>query len=156
MFRLLLRTQVQNGFGVQLGEAADRVSGDVRKVVHREPRSLADASQLDDMRVPRLRAVYRLRRKYPPRASAQVPREHDVPLDEAKGHVVGGRVASNVRHQGDLVHEARHEEHGQFEALMDLGWYGVRGERREPADAARKERLADFQVYKTHCRDHYA
>lgn len=86
------------------------MAGDVWKVVHHEPRSFAVASQPHDVGVLRLRA-YRLWREYSPRAGAQVPRKHDVPLDETEGHVVGRRVVPDVHHQGDLVHEARHEVH---------------------------------------------
>lgn len=118
---------------------------DVRKVVHHEPRGFAFAAQLDGVRPLRLE-VYRLRRENPSGTGAQIPRQHDVPFDEAQGHVIGGRIVSNVHHQGDLVHEIGHELHGQLETLVDFGRYGVRGVRRESADAAREKRFADLEI----------
>lgn len=91
--------------------------------------------------------VYRFRCENPSGAGAEIPRQHDVSLDKTQSHVVGGCVMSYVHHQCDLIHKVRHELHGQLETLMDLSGYGVRGERRESADAAREKRFTNLEIY---------
>lgn len=122
------------------------MAGDVREVVDGEPRGLAVPAQFHDVRPFRLK-VYRSGRENPPGTGPEVPRQHYVTLDETQGHVVGRRVVPDVHHQRDLVHEIRDEMHRKFETLMDFRRYRIRGERREPADAAREKRFADLQVY---------